>query len=148
MYGKLQQFSKIELMYIIKMLAIHRYIIVHEELKVFEVVSVSPKGYSVIDGRRNLDFHFLDTITETRIVEIDDEDKPYIDALKECRIGLAMKDTGKAYDICSDADLMRVAHARPTTLKQLEAIDELDGDFIEKYGNEFVEAIGRFINGK
>lgn len=141
MFGKLQQFSKMELTYIIKMLAIHRYIIVHEELKVFEVVSVSPKGYSVLEGRRKLDFHFLDTVCETHIVKVDDEDMPYAHALKDCRIELAMNDTGKAYDICSDADLLKIAHARPTTIKQLEAIEDLDPEFIKQYGNEFVEVI-------
>jgi|GEM_PF-634352 len=148
MFGKLQQFSKMELTYIIKMLAIHRYIVVHEELKVFEVVSVSPKGVSVIDGRRKLDFHFLDTITETHIVETDDSDKPYISALKECRIELAMKDTGKAYDICDDVDLLKIAHARPTTMRMLESIEGLDVEFIDKYGNDFIETIWNVIKNK
>ena len=148
MFGKLQQFSKMELTYIIKMLAVHRYIVVHEELKVFDVVSVSPKGISLIEGRRKLDFHFLDTITETHIVEIDDDDIKYAHALKVCRIELAMKETGKAYDICDDADLLKMAHARPTTIKQLEAIEGLDSDFIKNYGNDFIETIWKVIKGK
>ena len=148
MFGKLQQFSKMELTYIIKMLAVHRYIVVHEELKVFDVVSVSPKGISLIEGRRKLDFHFLDTITETHIVEIDNDDIKYAHALKVCRIELAMKDTGKAYDICDDADLLKIAHARPATIKQLEAIEGLDSDFIKNYGNDFIETIWKVIKGK
>ena len=148
MFGKLQQYSMMELTYIIKMLAIHRYIIVHEELKVFEVVSVSPKGVSLLAGRRKLDFHFIDTICETHKVIIEKEDLPYVHALKECRIELAMNDTGKAYDICSDVDIMRIAHVRPTTLKQLESIEELDSNFIDNYGNKFIEIIWKVINGK
>ena len=145
MFGKLQQFSKMELTYIIKMLAIHRYIVVHEELKVFEVVSVSPKGVSFLEGRRKLDFHFLDTICETHIVSVDEDDMKYVHALKECRIELAMKETGKAYDICDDVDLLKIAHARPTTMKQLEAVDGLDAEFVEKYGNDFIEVIWKII---
>lgn len=148
MFGKLQQFSKMELTCIIKMLAVHRYIVVHEELKVFDVVSVSPKGFSLIEGRRKLDFHFLDTICETQIVEVDNDDIKYAHALKECRIELAMKDSGKAYDICDDADLLKIAHARPTTIKQLEAIERLDSDFIKNYGNDFIETIWKVIKGK
>jgi len=148
MFGRLQQFSKMELTYIIKMLAIHRYIVVHEELKVFEVVSVSPKGFSLLEGRRKLDFHFLDTITETHRVYIDEEDLKYAHALKEKRIELAMKDTGKAYDICDDVALLKMAHARPTTLKQLEEIDGLGDAIIEKYGDAFIETIWNVIKGK
>ncbi len=148
MFGKLQQFSKMELTYIIKMLAIHRYINVREELKVFEVVSVSPKGNSVLSGRRKLDFHFLDTITETHIVPVDEEDMKYVHALKESRIELAMKNGVNAYEVCDDVDLMKIAHARPTTAKQLEAIDELDVDFIDKYGYEFIETIWKVVKGK
>ena len=145
MFGKLQQFSKMELTYVIKMLAIHRYIVVREELKVFEVVSVSPKGVSFLEGRRKLDFHFLNTICETHIVPVDEDDMKYVHALKECRIELAMKETGKAYVICDDVDLLRIAHARPTTMKQLEAIEDLDSDFIDKYGNDFIETIWKVI---
>ena len=146
MFGKLQQFSKMELTYIIKALAVHRYIAVHEELDVFEVVSVSPKGISLIEGRRKLDFHFLDTITETHIVEVDDEDIRLAHALKQCRIELAMKETGKAYDICDDVDLLKIAHARPMTMGQLDAIDELDSEFVSKYGQNFIETIIKYTN--
>ena len=148
MFGKLQQFSKMELTYIIKMLAVHRYIVVHEELKVFDVVSVSPKGISLIEGRRKLDFHFLDTICETQIVKVDDDDIKYAHALKECRIELAMKDSGKAYDICDDADLLKIAHARPTTIRMLESIEGLDVEFIDKYGNDFIETIWKVIKNE
>ena len=148
MFGRLQQFSKAELTYIIKMLAIHRYIVVHEELNVFEVVSVSPKGYSVLAGRRKLDFHFLDTITESHVFYIEEEDLKFVHALKEYRIERALKDNVNSYDICSDVDLMRIANARPTTITQLEAIDDLDSEFIEKYGNDFVEIIWKVIKGK
>ena len=148
MFGKLQQFSKMELTYIIKMLAIHRYIVVHEELKVFEVVSVSPKGVSLMEGRRKLEFHFLDAICETHKVYIDEDDLKYAHALKECRIELAMKDTGKAYDVCDDVALLKIAHARPTTIKQLEEVDGLDASFVNEYGNAFVETIWKVINGK
>ena len=148
MFGKLQQFSTMELTYIIKMLAIHRYIVVHEELKVFEVVSVSPKGVSLLEGRRKLDFHFLDTICETHKVQVDEDDMKYVNALKECRIELAMKETGKAYDICSDVDLLKIAHARPTTMKMLESIEGLDVEFIDKYGDMFIDTIWKVIKGK
>ena len=148
MFGKLQQFSKMELTYIIKMLALHRYIVVHEELKVFEVVSVSPKGFSILYGRRKLDFHFLDTVCETHKVYVDDEDLKFARALKERRIELAMNDIGKAYDICDDVILLKIAHARPTTVSQLEEIDGLDTEFVKKYGNEFVEAVWNVINNK
>ena len=148
MFGKLQHFSTMELTYIIKMLAIHRYIVVHEELKVFEVVSVSPKGVSLLEGRRKLDFHFLDTICETHKVQVDEDDMKYVNALKECRIELAMKETGKAYDICSDVDLLKIAHARPTTMKMLESIEGLDVEFIDKYGDMFIDTIWKVIKGK
>lgn len=148
MFGKLQQFSKLELTYIIKMLAVHRYIVVRDELKVFDVVSVSPKGTSFIEGRRKLDFHFLDTITETHTVQLDEDDFRFVNALKKRRMELAMQDTGKAYDICSDVDLMKIAHARPSTVNELEVIDGFDTEFIKKYGNDFIEVIMNIVNAK
>ena len=141
MFGKLQQFSKMELTYIIKMLAVRRYIVVHEEQKVFDVVSVSPKGTSFLEGRRKLDFHFLDTICETHVVPADEDDIRLAHALKDCRIELAMNDTGKAYDICDDVTLLKIANLRPATIEELAAIDGIDSDFVNNYGIEFIKVI-------
>ncbi len=148
MYGKLLHFSKKELIYIIKLLVLHNYLMAREELNVFEVVSVSPKGYSFLSGRRKLDIHFMDTITSVDIVPVSEDDKPFVHSLKECRIELAMQKGLQAYDICDDKTLMRIACARPTTVKQLEDVEDLDAAFIKNYGNEFVEAIWKVLRKK
>ena len=140
MFGKLQQFSKLELTYIIKMLAIHRYVIVHEELDVFEVVNVSPKGYSVLNGRRK-----LDTITETQTVEIDDNDIPLINALKELRMELAIKNNMKAFEICDDVTLIKIAQDKPTTISELESVNYLDFEFVEKYGTVVIKCLSNNV---
>jgi hypothetical protein len=41
-----------------------------------------------------------------------------------------------------------MAHARPTTLKQLEEIDGLEDAIIEKNGDAFIETIWNVIKGK
>ena len=139
MFGKLQQFSKIELVFIIKSLAVNKYLIVHEALNVFDVVSVSPKGYSLLEGRRKLDFHFIDTICDVHTVPFDDADKALLHALKDLRITLAMENGVKAYEICDDVTLLKLAHYHPSDLDELKAIDGIDTDFISMYGAEFLK---------
>ncbi|MBQ7203689.1 MAG: HRDC domain-containing protein [Eubacterium sp.] len=140
MYGRLQQFSKMELVFIIKSLAVNRYLVVNEALNVFDVVSVSPKGYSLLEGRRKLDFHFIDTICDVQTVPFNEADKQLLHALKDLRITLAMENGVKAYEICDDVTLLKLAHYHPSDLDELKAIDGIDTDFISNYGAEFIKA--------
>ncbi|MBR3149017.1 MAG: HRDC domain-containing protein, partial [Eubacterium sp.] len=77
--------------------------------------------------------------------EIDDNDIPLINALKELRMELAIKNNMKAFEICDDVTLIKIAQDKPTTISELESVNYLDFEFVEKYGTVVIKCLSNNV---
>lgn len=141
-FSLLKQFSKHDLEYIIKILAQTGYL----NTKAYkgnlgEVYNVSQKGYEFLEKDLPLEISFIDTITESDFIDLDNGELKLYKRLRRIRYRIASREELPAYSICNDLPLRKMARNLPTTYDEMLEIKGIGHNFIEKYADRFIEEI-------
>lgn len=105
------------------------------------VISLTNKGRAYLSGKVESPVVILDSIIDTEVIKLDEEEKALFEDLQELRRKLAEKKEVPPYVICGDYVLRLICRKRPGTAEELLEINGVGEHFIMNYANLFLEVI-------
>ena len=111
-----------------------------------EVLDLTKKALLFLQGKESFDASFIDQLTESDFIELDDNQNEAYENLRELRYSLAKTNDIPAYTVCSDKVLRLMAANLPKTEESLIEIKGIGNTFIEKYGEQFLSRISELAN--
>ena len=144
-YSLLKQFSKNDIKYIINMLTETGYLEFHPVKNgLANVYKVGIKGYVFLEENQPLEVSFIDAITESEFVELENEQLKLYERLRVLRNEIAKEEDYAAYVVCGELPLRKIAQTAPVTNEEMIEIKGIGPAFIEKYATRFIAEIKRF----
>ena len=147
-FSLLKQFSKNDMKYILNLMVETEYLDAKDyKFGTAGILKVGAKGYSLLEEDNELEFSFIDAITSSDFIELDDKGQIVYEALRKLRFKIATQNERPAFVICSEVQLINIADKLPVTKEEFLAIKGIGDSFIEKYYDEFSNEIKKYIDG-
>ena len=143
-FALLKQYSQGDIKKIIDILEMCEYLDYEEVRKNMSVLVLTKKAKDFLNGNCEFDTSFIDAITETDFVQLDDQQNELYEKLRELRYSIAKTLDMPAYIVCYDKALRNMAFRQPTNDEELLEIKGIGPVFIEKYGKQFLTEIKDF----
>jgi len=140
-YSLLKQYSQKDVRSVIEALVDFGYL---ERVKVnfnIEVLDLTSKAILFLQGKESFDASFIDQLTQSDFVELNDEQTEVYEKLRELRYSLAKTNDIPAYTICNDKTLRLMAASLPCDEESILEIKGVGKAFVEKYGDQFISKI-------
>lgn len=106
-----------------------------------EVLDLTEKALLFLQGKEAFDASFIDQLTESDFIELDNDQAEKYENLRELRYSLAKTNDIPAYAVCTDKVLRLLAVTLPDTEESMLEIKGIGNTFIEKYGEQFLSRI-------
>lgn len=137
-YSLLKQYSQKDIKNVIQALVDFGYL---ERVKVnfnVEVLDLTTKAILFLQGKEVFEASFIDQLTESDFIELDDNQNELYEKLRELRYSLAKTNDILAYSVCTDKSLRLMAVNLPDNEESLLEIKGIGKTFIDKYGEQFL----------
>ena len=141
-YSLLKQYSQKDVKSVIEALVDFGYL---ERVQVnfnIEVLGVTSKGILFLQGKDRFDASFIDQLTQSDFIELNEVQTEVYEKLRELRYSLAKTNDLPAYTVCSDKVLRMMAANLPRNDEDMLEIKGIGNTFMEKYGDHFLSKIG------
>jgi len=148
-YSTFSMFTREQLRTIIEALIKYGLIEVEfiSEYENMPILKTTIKGRDFITGKYEIKIQFLEDFVDRSIPEFDDFEKQLFDALRKLRGEIAQQRDIPAFMICGDITLRELTKQKPTDTTSLIAVHGIGEKFTQNYGEKFIEAITKQING-
>ena len=140
-YSIFKHYSKNDVKTILNALIYFDYLVYEEVNYGVEVIKLTKKAESFLRGEEEFDASFIDAITESDFIELDEEQTKLYDELRLLRYSLAKEKEMPAYTVCNDKALYLITIAQPKKEEELLEIKGIGNAFVERYGDQFLETI-------
>ncbi len=134
---------------IIRQLIHHGYLL--QDIANYSVLKLTPAARPLLRGETNLTLakpRIKETLKKTKrpkaAAELAAGDEPLFDELRALRKSLADAEGKPPYIVFGDATLVQMAREKPQTEQDLLAISGVGQAKLEKYGNDFLNAIAEY----
>ena len=111
------------------------------------VLTLTKKAYEFLESNQMLTLNFLSKFAKNEISLSTDEWELY-EKLREYRYMLAKDMDLPAYCICGNATMMELSKNKPSSIDELGKLKGVGKTFIEKYGEDFLTLIKRFMQSE
>ena len=144
-FSLLKQFSKNEILYILNLMTEMGYLNKKDyKYGTAGVLSVGAKGVELLEKNTDLEFSFIDAITLSDFIELDEKGQKVYEELRKLRLRIALENDCPAFVICSDVQLINIANTLPVTKEDFLAIKGIGDSFITKYYDEISSVTKRY----
>ena len=146
-FSLLKQFSKNDIKYILNLMVETDYLNAQDyKFGTAGILKVGAKGYALLEEDDELDFSFIDAITSSDFIELDEKGQTVYEALRKLRFRIANQYECPAFVVCSEVQLINIADKLPVTKEDFLAIKGIGESFIEKYYDDFSREIKKYID--
>jgi ATP-dependent DNA helicase RecQ len=104
-------------------------------------LAISKLGQDALDG--NYKIRLDSGVFSKNILELKDEE--FFDRLSNMRYRLAQRDEIPAFCVCSNESIVQMSNNLPTSKEAMLQIKGIGHNFINKYGDAFLELINHYI---
>ena len=146
-YSLLKQYSQKDVRSVIEALVDFGYL---ERVKVsfnIEVLDLTSKASLFFQGKERFEASFIDQLTQSDFVELNEEQTEVYEKFRELRYSLAKTNDLPAYTVCSDKTLRLMAVSMPCDEESMLKIKGIGNAFVDKYGDQFISII-KELSGK
>ena len=145
-FSLLKQYSQRDIKNVIKALESFGYLEYVQVSFNMEVLDLTQKALLFLQGKEPFEASFIDLLTESDFIELDEEQVQIYEDLRGLRNSLAKMNDVPAYIVCNDKSLRMMAVMLPKTEEDLLEIKGIGKVFVEKYGEQFISAMTAYTS--